>query len=403
MTFNLDRPNSNTETYIFLRGYLEGKPFKYPTGQKIHPDKWNQETCRPTVKHDATATINRIDTRIKELESDSNIRNVPLTAGVVRAELDKLLRKDENRPKQNKADFWQVVEDIITARKEGDVLTSAGKRFSRYTIRNYNNTVVVLKAFDKRLSFQTINYNTYEKLLKFLNKEYDHSLNMIGQTVKNLRVFMKQARKDGVHNNSIYESFIIPEEETVDIFLNVEEVKLIYQHRCTTATHDLVRDWFIIDCFVGLRISDIDQLNEKNVQGDLITLFNEKTDVKVVIPIHPYVKKIRKKHGGWPRRISNQKMNENIKEVVKEVGINEVVHYSITKGGVRSDFKYEKWEMVSNHTARRSFITNLLIYGVPDTDVMKLTGIKKHSTLMRYKKESEEEIAKRMKDHKFFK
>lgn len=96
-------------------------------------------------------------------------------------------------------------------------------------------------------------------------------------------------------------------------------------------------------------------------------------------------------------------MNRSIKQVCELAGINETVLYSITKGGVRKDFHLKKWEMVSNHTSRRSFITNLLNDGVPDNTVMQLAGIKKHATLMKYKKTKPEETAKLMKGKSIFK
>lgn len=85
------------------------------------------------------------------------------------------------------------------------------------------------------------------------------------------------------------------------------------------------------------------------------------------------------------------------------VQLNETVLYFLTKGGTRKDFYLKKYEMVSCHTARRSFITNLLNAGIPDNQVMQLAGIKKHATLLRYKKTKPEETANILKDHTFFK
>jgi hypothetical protein len=58
--------------------------------------------------------------------------------------------------------------------------------------------------------------------------------------------------------------------------------------------------------------------------------------------------------------------------------------------------------MVSNHTARRSFITNLLDALVPDNIVMQLAGIKKHATLLKYKKTKPQQTAELMASHAFF-
>lgn len=255
------------------------------------------------------------------------------------------------------------------------------------------------------MAFESITMDTYKDLIAYFNKNHDHAINSIGKIIKNWKVFLKVAKKQGAHENLVYldEDFRVPDEETDDIYLSEAELKVIFEKQFENKTLDLVRDWFIIDCFTGLRISDIQLLDKQHILKDRIRLVNEKTDTKVVIPIHHYVKFILKKHGGLPRKITDQKMNQYIKEVCEKAEINEVVLYSVTKGGNRKDFHLKKYEMVSNHTARRCFITNLLNAGIPDNQVMQLAGIKKHATLMRYKKTKPEETADILKDHTFFK
>jgi integrase len=102
-------------------------------------------------------------------------------------------------------------------------------------------------------------------------------------------------------------------------------------------------------------------------------------------------------------KISDQDINELIKQVAEKAKIKGTVLYSITKGGKRQDHYLKKWQMVSNHTARRTFITNLLLNKVSETFVKKLTGIKSASTLARYNKMTTEDAAEIMSQHKFFK
>jgi integrase len=227
----------------------------------------------------------------------------------------------------------------------------------------------------------------------------------VGKTIKNWKAFLKAAHKRGIHTNLIYlhEDFRVPVEETDDVYLTPGELDKIYNHNLPNKTLDLVRDWFIIDCYTGLRISDIQMLDKQHVHKDRLELMNEKTDTRVAIPLHPYVRAILKKWKGLPPKVTDQEMNRSIKEVCELAGIKEQVLYSITKGGVRKDFYYKKFEMVSNHSARRSFITNLLNAGIPDNQVMQLAGIKKHATLMKYKKTKPGETAKLLAGHAFFK
>ncbi|HUR64900.1 MAG TPA: tyrosine-type recombinase/integrase, partial [Chitinophagaceae bacterium] len=165
----------------------------------------------------------------------------------------------------------------------------------------------------------------------------------------------------------------------------------------------VVRDWFILDCYTGLRVSDLVMLEKRNISKGFITIANEKTDEKVVIPVHPYVQKIVSKYKGFPPAVSDVKINKFIKLICEKAEFTGRVLFTITKGGKRKDEYLKKWQMVSAHTARRSFITNLRKNGVPDTIIMKLTGIRAISTLLRYDKITAEEAAQVAADLKFFK
>ena len=401
MSFILDRPSSDKPTFVFwLKTFPDGR-LKYPVKGKVHPDNWDPAAKR--VKKDTdkiNVTLNRLDLVWKDIELQGKLQGKPVTKAWVEAAFDKALGRTIAG-----SNFFDVIDKIIDDRENGKELTKDGKRFAKETIRGYRHTRDNLYKFNPAMSFEAITLDTYKDLIAFFNEHHDHAINSIGKIIKNWKVFLKAAKKRGAHENLIYldEDFRVPDEETDDVYLSEDELKVIYEKHYVNKTLDLVRDWFIIDCFTGLRISDIQMLDAQHILKDRIRLVNEKTDTKVVIPIHPYVKAILKKHGGLPRKITDQKMNENIKKVCEIGGINEPVLYSVTKGGQLKDYHLKKYEMVSNHTARRCFITNLLNAGIPDNQVMHLAGIKKHATLMRYKKTKPEETANIMKDHPFFK
>lgn len=398
--FNLDRPNSDSETFIFLRLRCTDGRLKYPVKEKVHKDNWDPVTER--IRKDRTGgniILNKIDLAVQALQHESKLKGRPLTRAWITQALDRLLGRQGSGNS-----FYEAIEKIIDDRESGAELTKDGKRFSAETLKSYRQSFNKLREFDPGLTFESITLKTYDKILEHYNKK-DLSTNSLGKLLKNLKVFLKAAHKRGYHENLIYahEDFRVPEEDTEDIHLEEQELERIYRHNFINPTLDLVRDWFIIDCYTGLRISDIQMIGKQNLTKDFIQIANEKTDTRVVIPLHPYVRAILKKHKGLPRKISDQKMNESIKKVCELAGINEVVLFSITKGGVRKDFYYKKYEMVSNHTARRSFITNLLDAGVPDNQVMDLAGIKKHGTLMKYKKSKKEKTAAILAGHRFFK
>jgi len=101
----------------------------------------------------------------------------------------------------------------------------------------------------------------------------------------------------------------------------------------------------------------------------------KKSDQKVIIPLHPVVLAILKKRNGIPpAAISNQKMNKYIKEVGKLAELNELVTVSKTRAGQKEVRTLPKYSLITVHTARRSFATNLYLAGMDTLTIKKMTG-----------------------------
>ena len=155
-----------------------------------------------------------------------------------------------------------------------------------------------------------------------------------------------------------------------------------------------VRDLFIVGAYTGLRFSDLTNIRPENIRNGMISIEQHKTDGKVVIPCHKIVTSILNKYNGTlPRSVLNQKMNDYIKEVCQLVGLDELVTKSITKGGKRIINSHKKYEIISTHTARRSFATNAYKKGVPTITIMKITGHCTEKAFLKYIKLSKEEHA----------
>ena len=105
----------------------------------------------------------------------------------------------------------------------------------------------------------------------------------------------------------------------------------------------------------------------------------------MTIKILPVVAEIFKKRGGTlPKPISNQKFNDYIKEVCKSAGITNEREVLETFGGDVKRTIYKKYELVTAHTARRSYATNSYIMGIPVLTIMKITGHKTPDAFMKY-------------------
>ena len=98
-----------------------------------------------------------------------------------------------------------------------------------------------------------------------------------------------------------------------------------------------------------------------------------------------------------PAEISNQKFNEYIKDVCRIAGINGTETITKTVGGNIVTEKFEKWKLVSSHTGRRSFCTNMYKRGLPTLMIMSISGHTTEQSFLKYIKVKQVEHAEMMK------
>jgi integrase len=279
--------------------------------------------------------------------------------------------------------------------------------------RDYIRTFDLLKEFagGREIDFKDIDLDFYNDWIGFLQTKSIGSTeepkyykaNTVGKFVKNLKVFLNKATEDGINTNLRYKShrFVKIQVETDSIYLNEAELSRIQQIDLSNRPYlERVRDLFLVGNWTGLRFGDLSRVRPENIQGGFIRVTQSKTGDRVVIPLHPVVTSILEKYEGQlPPAISNQKTNDFLKEIAKLAELNEDIHISETRGGIKRTVKRQKWELVSSHTARRSFATNLYKSGFPSQSIMKITGHKSESAFLRYLKVSEEEHANLLLQH----
>jgi integrase len=136
----------------------------------------------------------------------------------------------------------------------------------------------------------------------------------------------------------------------------------------------------------------------------MISLRTQKTNELVTIPVHPMVDDIMKKYKGvfansLPPAFANQVMNRNLKELGKLAQLNEGVIISKTIGGKKINQTFKKRELITTHTARRSFATNLYLQEFPAISIMKITGHKSEKNFMNYIKMTPHQNAEKLRKH----
>lgn len=109
------------------------------------------------------------------------------------------------------------------------------------------------------------------------------------------------------------------------------------------------------------------------------------------------------RNGGRVPALSQQKLNDAIKEVCKLAGIDSIVEITKSRGRRRITERLPKWQLVHSHTARKTGATLLRLSGASMREIMLIGGWSNEQTLELYLRMTKEENAKLMRENPFFK
>ncbi|TPV31947.1 site-specific integrase [Paucihalobacter ruber] len=433
LTFVLRRGKSKSASINLFFNYGTKKRLRYSTGLEISDFKnWDERKMRIKNVVDEVHR-NKINTRLSEIQTlvekihVENITNgVPLNNEMLKNELDIFLNrgKTNEEEKNNNLELLPFFDWFIEHYKNNP-LVSTGRPMSSGTSRTYRNSYNILKRFNDSiysLSYDKIGVDFYDSFLKFM-RENEYSLNYIGTSIKILKTIMHASFEKGFHQNLDFKKryFKKPSEQVFNIYLNTSELQKIHEldfsnfvdkkinddFVITSEKIDNARDLFLISANTGLRVSDFNNLSKKNIIKEkdsyYISIVTQKNSKLLTIPINKTVKAIlEKRNGNPPPKMPEQHINYCLKEIGELAKINEVIEKSITKGGIKKTKKFKKFELITNHTGRRSFCTNAYKSGMPTIDIMTISGHSTEKVFYNYIKVDDIERAEKIKMHKFF-
>lgn len=423
--FLLKDARAERSTLINLVFRFNNGRFKTSTGLTIVPYQWDPERQRAftnqktRIAREPFETINahleRHRSALKTVLNRLQLAQVPFTNEVLKQQLDiELGRVKKQKPAPLLADqenFTDYIVRFVSEAEAGKRLNARSSRYSLFTLKGYLKLKRLLENYQAGTG-NPINYSGFSldfyHTFKLWLTNRGLTLNYVGSLMKDLKVMLKQAHADGLHSNLIFQhkDFKKFSEEVDSVYLSEDELTTIYNLDLTsTPGLERARDLFLIGCYTGLRFSDFSQLKPENItnNGRILTRKTLKTSERVSIPLNSKVLSILKKYGGTPpHTISNQRLNEHLKELCQRAKLTDRVEVSKTRGGNSETLYPEKWELVGTHTARRSFATNAYLAKVPPVSIMKITGHRSEKMLLKYIKVSSEQNAILLLDHAHF-
>ena len=372
----------------------------------VIPDKWDitQQKIKAKVLFDERERkeFNKAISERKDLIHSIYVQSgKALTTEILETEIDKALNpeKYETQPKIKSLFQWTAY-FIETAPTRKDKNT--GRLLSHNNIQQYKACEKHLREFAKSrrkedFEFANIDQTFYDKFVAFM-QEKQFTQNSVGKQIKVIKTMLNEATQQGFNTNTNYSNFHVFTEDIDNIYLNEDELQQLKDTDLSKTPYlDRVRDWFLLLAWTGCRFSDLEKITKSDIKDGFITFRQQKTNTKVVIPVHPIVVEALEKYEyNLPEAITNQKFNEYIKEACRIAEINSKETTTRTVGGKLVTEQFEKWEHVSTHTGRRSFCTNMYKRGLPTLTIMKISGHKTEKSFLKYIKVTEQEHAEIM-------
>ena len=413
INFYLKDTKAKQDTPINLVFLYNAQKLKYSIGKKINPTFWDskKQRAKATPKFPFSTEFNQ---EINDWQNETNkifkryieVEKCYPSLEQFREELD--IYKGVKLPKAPVVQIKPTLEDFF------NTYISERKNLLKGKAKIYGSLLSQLKNYRTHKKKPKIDFDdiTLDFLYDFVKYQYeiqDNSPSYVAKLISSLRTVLREAEERNYHQSQFYKSqkFVVPQPKIHKIYLSEAELCTFIDFNLENNERlDKVRDTFILSSYTGLRYSDYIRIKPEHISvingRGFITINTKKTGQKVVVPIHPYVGKIFDKYKGDLPKITNQKLNEYVKELGEVVGLITPTDTCDYKGGKRNDYVVPKYELISSHTGRRSFATNTYKSNMPVSSIMAILGHTTEKQFFNYIKISIEESALKMAEHSFF-
>lgn len=393
--FNLRQPKANKPTNIYLVVYLNNKQVKLSTGVKVYPEHWNIRKQQAYVNARLSKLDNNNNTiandRLSELkdmflefkhylcEHPTDIEN---SITILRTRIYKNTMTTEIKKKS----ATTVMKEIIDAKQaasstKGQQKLNVGK-FERYLKENNisdtweSMNLNTFESYQKYLvdngrgsvTIRNIIQNTLFPLLKKVSKRVDIPFTWYDSNLNSFEFVKDESNKELASNKKVT--------------LTEEQLKQLYDYPITGTELQVrkrteIRDLFVLQCLVGQRVGDMQKFfngdNERDEEEDTISIIQQKTKARAIIPLTPLAKEIISKYQNTELKYykpSNSNLNAELRIIAEEAGLNTPITFEDKDGKQVKPL----FELVHTHTARHTFITIMCRRDIPKETIIIATG-----------------------------
>ena len=393
--FNLRQPKANKPTNIYLVVYLNNKQVKLSTGVKVYPEHWNIRKQQAYVN----ARLSKLDNNNNTIANDrlSELKDMFLEFKHYLCEhptdidnsitiLRTRIYKNTMTTEIKKKSATTVMKEIIDAKQAASSTKEQQKlnvgKFERYLKENNisdtweSMNLNTFEGYQKYLvdngrgsvTIRNIIQNTLFPLLKKVSKRVDIPFTWYDSNLNSFEFVKDESNKELASNKKVT--------------LTEEQLKQLYDYPITGTELQVrkrteIRDLFVLQCLVGQRVGDMQKFfngdNEKDEEEDTISIIQQKTKARAIIPLTPLAKEIISKYQNTELKYykpSNSNLNAELRIIAEEAGLNTPVTFEDKDGKQVKPL----FELVHTHTARHTFITIMCRRDIPKETIITATG-----------------------------
>ena len=362
---------------VFLRITVDGVRKEVSIGRQWEPAKWSTKSGKAVGSKEDTKKLNEFIDTVRSKVYNARLLLVEKNEVVTAGALKMALTGDDR-----KAYYLLKLFDEHNLKMETLI---EKKEYAQGTLTHFQTTREHLKNFIqwkyKRDDFEInkIDYSFISEFEYYLKKDvcaHNTAMKYLGDLKKVVLICFKRSliAKDPFLGYPMTRKPVDTE------FLVEQELNAILQKKFLTERLNLVKDIFLFSCFTGLAYADVKKLKSSEIRTGIdgkkwLFIKRQKSTTPAPVPLLQVPIEILDKYKDHPKCVvndiplpilSNQKMNEYLKEIADLCGIQKELTY---------------------HTARHTFATTVTLNNnVPIESVSKMLGHKSLKQTQHYAK-----------------
>lgn len=419
VNFAVKSQNDKSKPALIYIMWTWDKRYKMSIGQSVIPEYWDKENECAVISSTQTQALQRSLKRLNRFIEDLKKR--------MSTELYSYVAFKNRQDSVCGSMIKFKISDIVNGiqKTEEEETKKATIRPSEY-FKNYADNVcnkvvkrtgtfrcsgtqtnhyVVLKRYTEYLQYSK-NADTFAIFTEKFEADFErwclavkgYTPNTVAGSFSIFKLWLNDAEREGLIKDPAFHHYktkaIAPQHQ----YLTTEEIQRIYnikwskklklEYGIDLKSHiEETRDLFVIACNLGLRLGDWKYLNNAvwDFDNNTVDIITSKTKERVVIPISSMVKEIYQRYNGkFPKPTDKTTLNRQIQRCCRVAGIDQDVYVLETVNGVATRKKYKKYELITSHSGRRSFATNLYLRCKNAKMVMSFTGHKTEENFFKY-------------------